>query len=388
MSESLAERDPVLPLGDHFRASARGVEVVGEPSRDHVKRALEQLIAAERFTWWAIGDILAWEHQARGDTKALCEELGVDYGAASNAKGVSRRTEVSRRRETLSFGHHQEVASLEEDEQDKLLDEAESEGYSQKQLRRRVAEHKRQKSRERIRDLSEHEHDTDEADIRLLRADCLDMIAELRDGSVSLLLTDPPYNVTENDWDMWPERGEYLEFMREWLAAMRPKMADESVAFVFCDARYTAAICEVLHDTDWPVLRQCIWHRGNLAKKRSGSKTLLSSYEPFWHCGTRDLELPDEWGDERFDVQKHAAPQSNGKTDPAYHPTQKPIALFERLVQLGSREGELVVDPFCGAGTTALACARNSRRCVSSDTSQEYIDIARGRLLEEQRDAA
>jgi site-specific DNA-methyltransferase (adenine-specific) len=215
-------------------------------------------------------------------------------------------------------------------------------------------------------------------DIR--HADCLDMIASLADGSVSLLLTDPPYNVTDNEWDTFKSPAEFWAFMRRWLTALRPKMAPDFTAFVFCDADATDELARALRETGWPVLRQAIWNRRNLAKKRSGSLTFLSSYEPFWHCGTRGLIFPDVWGEERFDVQTFAAPQSTHVEDRAVHPTQKPLALFRRLVELGAYRGELVVDPFCGAGTTALACHDLGRRCVTSDTSAEYVRIAQGRI--------
>jgi site-specific DNA-methyltransferase (adenine-specific) len=218
----------------------------------------------------------------------------------------------------------------------------------------------------------------DAVDIR--HTDCLQMIESLPDGSVSLLCTDPPYAVTDNDWDTFGSEQAFWDFMGSWLSAMRPKMAEQHTAFVFCDADKSPRLSFLLRDLGYDLLRQVIWYRPAIAKKRSGSLTFLSSYEPFWHCGNRSLAFPAEWGDERFDVQTFAAPQSNHVKDQSFHPTQKPLALIERLVQMGSDAGELVVDPFCGSGTTAVACAKNARRCVTSDLNEEYIAIAKGRV--------
>ena len=218
--------------------------------------------------------------------------------------------------------------------------------------------------------------------IDIRKSDCLQLISSLSDESVHLLLTDPPYAVTENDWDVWASEDEYWQFMRSWLGLLRPKMRPDFTAFVFCDADKTTQLHRVLVDTGWPVLRQAIWHRPNLAKKRTGSMTFLSSYEPFWHCGTRHLNLPEEWGEERFDVQKYVVPQSTHKDDQSFHPTQKPLGLMRRLVQLGSYESELVVDPFCGAGTTALAAYATDRFCITGDTNADYVAIAKGRIAE------
>lgn len=217
---------------------------------------------------------------------------------------------------------------------------------------------------------------------RLLIGDVLDNLMEIEDGSVSLMLTDPPYFVTDNDWDRWPNEEAFLAFMREWLEAMRPKMAPEHTAFIFCDADRTAQTWQILKDLGYAVQRQAIWYRPNLAKKRSGSLTFLSSYEPFWHCGTRGLFMPAEWGEERFDVQTMAVPQSTHTADPSLHPTQKPLELFRRLVRLGSEPGELVVDPFVGSGTTAVACLHEGRRVIGIDQNADYIALAKGRCAE------
>lgn len=216
--------------------------------------------------------------------------------------------------------------------------------------------------------------------INIRHIDCVQMIDSLADGSVSLLCTDPPYAVTDNAWDVFGSEQAFWDFMGKWLAAMRPKMAEQHTAFVFCDADKSPRLSYLLRDLGYDLLRQVIWYRPAIAKKRSGSLTFLSSYEPFWHCGNRALAFPAEWGDERFDVQTFAAPQSNHIKDQSFHPTQKPLALIERLVELGSGPGELVVDPFCGSGTTAVACAKHGRRCVTSDLNQEYIAIAKGRV--------
>ena len=102
--------------------------------------------------------------------------------------------------------------------------------------------------------------------IDIRKTDCLDLISSLSDQSVHLLLTDPPYAVTENDWDVWASEDEYWKFMRTWLGMLRPKMRPDFTAFVFCDADKTTQLHQTLVDTGWPVLRQAIWHRPNLAK--------------------------------------------------------------------------------------------------------------------------
>ena len=63
-----------------------------------------------------------------------------------------------------------------------------------------------------------------------------------------------------------------------------------------------------------------------------------------------------------------------------YHPTQKPIALFEFLVKTYTNEGETVLDNCIGAGTTAIACKNTNRNFIGIEQEQKYVDIANERL--------
>lgn len=333
---------------------------------------------AEGVMWW-IGDWWRYGEARYGERAAqVLDADGYSFQTYADAGWVARKMETSRRREVLSWSHHREVAALDADVADRLLDDATAYGWTRNELRAQVKKLKREKATAEVVDRATPLDGGNPIQVR--QETWQQTVERLGDGSVSLLLTDPPYAVTENDWDTFADDEDFWAFTAEWLAALRPKMADEFTAFVFCDADASPRMCRTMHDTGWPVLRQVIWHRPNLAKKRAGSLTFLSAYEPFWHAGTRGLMLPDEWGDERFDVQRFVVPQSNHVEDTSYHPTQKPIGLFRRLVQVGSAPGELVVDPFCGSGTTPVAAQFEDRRCVAGDQSAAYVQIALGRL--------
>jgi site-specific DNA-methyltransferase (adenine-specific) len=65
------------------------------------------------------------------------------------------------------------------------------------------------------------------------------------------------------------------------------------------------------------------------------------------------------------------------------HPTQKPEALLERILAASTDAGDLVLDPFCGSGTTAVACARNGRRFAGFELDESYLKIAVKRIEDE-----
>ncbi len=65
------------------------------------------------------------------------------------------------------------------------------------------------------------------------------------------------------------------------------------------------------------------------------------------------------------------------------HPTQKPVDLIANIILHSSNEGDLVLDPFCGSGTTPVACVRTGRRYVGIDSDEGYCQIARQRVKQE-----
>ncbi len=69
--------------------------------------------------------------------------------------------------------------------------------------------------------------------------------------------------------------------------------------------------------------------------------------------------------------------------DKRYHPTQNPLGLIKNIIQDYSKEGDTILDPFLGSGTTARACKDLGRKCIGIEISQEYCDIAVKRLGQE-----
>ena len=64
------------------------------------------------------------------------------------------------------------------------------------------------------------------------------------------------------------------------------------------------------------------------------------------------------------------------------YPTQKPVALLERIIEASSNEGDVVLDPFCGSGTTLVAAHATGRKWIGIDTNADALEIARGRLAQ------
>lgn len=123
----------------HFQFDKMGIEIIGNPSFEEWEQCGTVLGRVEKAVHWWIGDWLNWGEQTWGEMYAQAmDETGFDYSTIRNDKWVSSQIELSRRRDNLSWSHHQEIAALEPGEQDRLLEQAEANGWTRQELRREV----------------------------------------------------------------------------------------------------------------------------------------------------------------------------------------------------------------------------------------------------------
>lgn len=216
--------------------------------------------------------------------------------------------------------------------------------------------------------------------IKLYCGNAFEIVAELDDGSVALVATDPPYNVTSEEWDAIGTDAEYLAFTERWLETVRPKLADDYHLILFCAKRYRADVEMVLRKGDWPILSRVTWWHKNMSRGRDVASRFIGASEEVFLCGTHNLNWPPEWSDERQDVQEFASPQSNFN-EGKHHPTAKPVELFELLVRIGSKPGDTVLDLFAGGGTTGQACTNvGQRRCILIEEGEKFCQVTENRL--------
>jgi site-specific DNA-methyltransferase (adenine-specific) len=231
--------------------------------------------------------------------------------------------------------------------------------------------------------------------IDLIHGDCLDSIRLIPDGSVDMVLTDPPYGATQCKWDsvvpfepMWEQLKRITKkngaivltanqpfasalvmsnpsmFAYQWIwiktkitgvlnAKKMPVRKHEHV-LVFCDRKSTAVYNA-----------QGLAPKGTLTKQGGNSNNYgnrpVDPYIQEWTNWPRDvLEIPSE-----------------GKT---IHPTQKPVALMEYLVKTYTNEGESVLDFTMGSGTTGVACVKTNRKFIGIELNENYFHIAQKRI--------
>jgi site-specific DNA-methyltransferase (adenine-specific) len=218
--------------------------------------------------------------------------------------------------------------------------------------------------------------------------DALEKLKELEDESVDLLLTDPPYGVIginegySQEWDTFSSEEEFWDFTKKWLKLAIDKMKYGASAYVFWSQKRMFDFYNLLKEFKQITFkRMLIWHHPNLAKPTR--KMYLWTYDPifFFVKGKKERYFDSNFTQgENTDVFKFMKPQNNYKNEKRLHPAQKPLDLIKILIKNSTKEGWMVLDPFLGSGTTAVASEQLNRRWIGIEKEKRYCEIIKERL--------
>ena len=246
----------------------------------------------------------------------------------------------------------------------------------------------------------------------LWHGDALDLLGSLPDGSVDLVVTDPPYAIDKAAWDEFESLEVYVDWCDAWLAEVARVLAPHGSAYV-CGFSEILADVKVRSAKRFASCRWLVWYyknKANLGKDwgRSHESILhlrqkaakldvdavripynghttkyparVQAVSSQYDRGTkRDAWQPNPLGAKPRDVFEIPV-ICNGMSEKTPHATQKPEALIEKLILASSAKGQLVVDPFVGSGTTAVVAARLGRRWIAGDADASYVGLTRERL--------
>ena len=232
-----------------------------------------------------------------------------------------------------------------------------------------------------------------------LLGDCLELLPALPDKSVDHTITDPPYWKTRNGWDtafdikLWWHEINRVTRYGVIMTAMLP-FAAQIVMGNLCNFRYDYVWEKNnakghLNANRMPLRAHeliLVFNQAKYFPQMSGGHRPVNSYTKHhdgsnygatktWSGGGRTTRYPRSVV--RFDVVPN-----DGHGEKRYHPTQKPLALFEYLLLTHTAPGEIILDPFCGVGTTALAARKHQRNFICIERDPDTIEKAKKRLLE------
>lgn len=229
----------------------------------------------------------------------------------------------------------------------------------------------------------------------LINDDCFSALKNIPDHSVDLILTDPPYNIAKYstgnikfDW-----RADINNDLAEWdLQELRPAsllddfkriLSPKGNIFIFCSYNIIGEYHKVF-DPEFDTFQFMVWHKTNPVPNFRKS-SFLNSCELIISCWNKG----HTWN---FSNQKDmhnfiesgicmGSERIKGPDGKSLHPTQKPIAILEKIIKIASNENDLVLDCFNGVGSTGEASMRLNRKYIGIEIDKNYIDVSEARLV-------
>ena len=228
----------------------------------------------------------------------------------------------------------------------------------------------------------------------LMQGDCLERMKEIESGSVDAIVCDPPFNIVE-------KIGKNIHLFRQGEKQVNSSITPESMSFDtgFDQTTWLELAAEKLKKCGNFIIFNDWENMGEIAKEARRLK-LKVKMVGHWQ---KPNPNPAEWrrrfvsgreyfihltkgGKNTFNVEKlhfgefkiPLTPQSEktfGK-----HPNQKPVRLMLEIVEILSNEGDSILDPFMGSGSTGVACVKSGRRFVGIELNEEYYCLSKNRI--------
>jgi len=244
---------------------------------------------------------------------------------------------------------------------------------------------------------------------QVIEGDCVETMRALPDGCADLIFADPPYNLqlrselrrpdnskvdaVDDDWDQFGSFAEYDRFTRAWLGEARRLLKDNGGLWVIGSYHNIFRVGSILQDLGFWILNDIVWRKSNpmpnfrgrrftnahetliWAAREASTKDYTFNYDAL-KAGNDDIQVRSDWfiplctGEERL----------KGPDGKKLHPTQKPEALLARVILAASRPDDVVLDPFCGTGTTGAVARRLRRRFIGIEREADYAAAANARI--------
>jgi site-specific DNA-methyltransferase (adenine-specific) len=217
---------------------------------------------------------------------------------------------------------------------------------------------------------------------QIIQGDCLEVMKGIPDKSIDLILTDPPYGINfKSAWQTYQKRiendgfNDWLEILPKFLTEFKRILTDTGCCCCCGGGGKTpvTALFTIEAIKHFNLIQTLIWRKfiGVGWKYRPSYETILVL-----------SKSKDNYN--FYDTSKKCSNVIEGINQEipckGKHPTVKPVRLMKHLIEIHSNKDDLILDPFLGSGTTAVACKELGRRYIGIEISPEYCEIARNRV--------
>ena len=219
--------------------------------------------------------------------------------------------------------------------------------------------------------------------IQLFQGDCLEVLKNIEDESIDCVVTDPPYKIVQGGCTNKAVRykGTTYEELKngtlfknniikfsEWMPVIYKKIKDGSHVYIMCNDRNMREVLNVAHECGFKLLNILTWKKS----KHNPNRYYLKNSEFIVMLRKGKAVNINNMG--TFQVLE----VDNVKSK--LHPSDKPVALMQILVENSSQINQVILDPFMGAGSTGIACLNTNRNFIGIELDEKYFEIAKNRI--------
>lgn len=235
-------------------------------------------------------------------------------------------------------------------------------------------------------------------DFKLIQGDSLKILKKLEPKSIDMIFADPPYflsgdgitcnagkmvSVKKGDWDEKISIKEKHKFNKKWIALCKEVLKDNGTIWISGTMHNVYSIGMALEEEGFKIINNITWKKLNPPPNISCRAFTHSTETVLWakkdikkakHKFNYDVMKEMNEGKQMKDVWETSLTKPNEKKC-GKHPTQKPMALLEKIILSSTDEGDTILDPFNGSGTTGIVANMLNRKYIGIEKEQEYLEL-------------
>ena len=233
---------------------------------------------------------------------------------------------------------------------------------------------------------------------RVANKDCVEGMKELSSNGVSvdLMIADPPYVISrESNFHTMKDRknartgtrfGDWDEEFdnTDWINASYDILKDGGSLIVFNDFKKVSTVIDIATNAGFEFKDVIVWEKSNPMPRNRERRYIPSLELMIWFVKKKTAKWVFNRQDDPYQSPIMKFPSESGGAFKRFHPTQKPVKLIEKLISIHSNPGDLVLDPFMGSGTTAIASINTDRNFTGFELEKKYFDILSERIVQHQ----